>query len=138
VKLDKKFREKYADFIKGLELHSIQLIKCSMEKDEEFKPTGVELTLNEETSYKKTEEGFAAYISFFLLAERNNGEKFAINASYKVHYRTSVSITKKMFEIFAKSTLILHIWPYFRQLVHDLTVRAGLPPLVLPIIKMIK
>ena len=134
-------KEKYINFIKGLQLKNIQLLECAMKKDEEFLPINVDLTVEEKVKYKNTQGGFVVYFTFNLLAvnkEKETEKKFSIKAKYKVTYVSKDKVTKELFELFAGSTLILHLWPYFRQLVHDFTTRAGLPPLVLPVVKMVK
>jgi len=134
-----KLPEKYIEFIKGIELRNLELLKCSLKRDEGFIPEDISLKIQEKPPrYRKTDNGFIAYVSFSILAEKETGEKFTVEASYRVIYESKTPITKTLFEIFSTRALVLHAWPYFRQLVHDFTLRTGLPPLVLPVIKMVK
>lgn len=51
-------------------------------------------------------------------------------------YRSSnVEVNEALFEVFKDTTLILNTWPFIREFLYSCTLRAGLPPLVLPLAK---
>lgn len=58
-----------------------------------------------------------------------------IKAKYHIVYilhEPSIKISKSFMDIFRQMTVGMLLWPYFRQLVSDITSRMHLPPLTLP------
>ncbi len=61
-----------------------------------------------------------------------------IAAAYRAAYRvTSIRppLTEEEIDEFAQFNVPYTVWPYWRELVQSLTVRMGLPPLTLPLLK---
>ena len=48
-------------------------------------------------------------------------------------YQSSVPMTDSIFEVFQNTNLPLNLWPYLREMVHTVSMRMGLPSLVLPV-----
>jgi hypothetical protein len=61
-----------------------------------------------------------------------------IRAVYILRYRVPGDITpsKRDLSLFAETNAVLNIWPYWRQLVHDMSVRMELPPILLPLFRV--
>jgi hypothetical protein len=59
------------------------------------------------------------------------------NTVYQVNYRltNSVQLNDEDLSVFGNSTVVLAVYPFLRELLHSLTARSGLPPLVLPLIR---
>lgn len=61
-----------------------------------------------------------------------------IRAVYILRYRvpSSVTPTKRDLSLFAETSALLNIWPYWRQLVHETSLRMELPPILLPLYRV--
>jgi len=130
-------KKEYENFINGLTLKEIKIISCSAEVKKGFS-TPANLKLKEHPNYIKNNGKFIAYIEYILEGVKKGEKKkgFEIKVKYQVSYRTEISITDEIFKIFAQTSLRLHTWPYFREFVHEMTNRMGLPPLVLDVLKI--
>jgi preprotein translocase subunit SecB len=64
--------------------------------------------------------------------EKGDVAVLRINCQYTAHFHAS-GATMKTTTRFAKSEAKIIIWPYFRQLVSDLTARMSIPPVTIPI-----
>jgi hypothetical protein len=65
------------------------------------------------------------------------GDVLHISAEFVLDYRISespVEITDEAADAFGKMNGIHNIWPYWREYVQSVSVRAGLPPLVVPLV----
>ncbi len=134
----KKISKKgYENFINGLTLKEIKIVSCSAEVKENFS-TPANLKLTEHTKYVKKSGRFIAYIEYKLEGIKKGEKKkgFEVKVEYKVSYDTEIPITNEIFKIFSQTSLRLHTWPYFREIVNEMTIRMGLPPLVLDVLKV--
>jgi hypothetical protein len=51
-------------------------------------------------------------------------------------FSSDIPINKDIFDIFKILTVPLHSWPYAREFIHSTIVRLGLPPAILPLLKV--
>ncbi len=129
---------KYKNFIDGLKLLNIRILSSGTSVDEKFLPPA-NLELNQRKKYIKTEGNIFKVIHEYTLKGIKNGEAnpgFKIKVKYQIIYKSDIPITDDIFKIFSQTNLLLHTWPYFRQFVHEMTNRMGLPPLVLDVLKI--
>lgn len=127
----------YNKFIDGLELLEIKITYSEARAEEDFFPPA-EVEIEENKNYEKLEEGKFIVIHEYKLKGKKKDEKradFYIYVIYKLMYQSKTPITKKIFGVFSEISLPLHTWPYFRQFVHEMTSRMGLPPLTLNLLK---
>ncbi|MCK4257108.1 hypothetical protein KAX35_09480 [candidate division WOR-3 bacterium] len=129
-------RKKYSEFIRTLRLKNIRLISSSTQIEEEFSlPASVKI--KEESDYKVSEKGnFTILLKYLLSAKSKNTKKVGlrIKVYYSLDYSSDITITDEIFNKFKDRNLTLHTWPYFRQYVHETTIRMGLPPLILNVV----
>ena len=58
-----------------------------------------------------------------------------VECTFELGLRVATPMTKDYFAIFARVNLPVNTWPYFREFVHSMISRMGLPPVVLPLVK---
>ena len=82
-----------------------------------------------------TENGALVTIAYKLSAK--SGRKKVANVAVKVLVGFSISkpIPPEFFVLYNQFTLPLQTYPYFRECVHSLFSKMGLPPLILPLRK---
>ncbi len=127
-----------SDFIKGLTLKKFYISSIAASREENFNPPA-KIKIENEKDFEETENGNIAMHVHYLLSAVEKTKKepgFTISVTYILVYRSEAKITKTIFKKFSKS-LDVETWPYFRNLVNELTMRMGLPPLVLDILKII-
>jgi hypothetical protein len=61
-----------------------------------------------------------------------------IEAVFAARYSISnkIEITERDLESFAHTISLLHVWPYWREFVHSMSCRMGLPPITIPLFKI--
>jgi hypothetical protein len=56
-----------------------------------------------------------------------------LNAEFYLEYRVEGSLPEnEVLEAFGKDNVPFHMWPYWREFIHSMCGRTGLPELVLP------
>ena len=55
-----------------------------------------------------------------------------IDATYRVEFSSEEPFSDEFFDTYKESSLQLLLWPFFRELVYDITSKMYIPPLVLP------
>jgi preprotein translocase subunit SecB len=61
-----------------------------------------------------------------------------IEAVYRAQYQLTGKheVSQRDLAAFAQTISLLHVWPYWRELVQSMTTRMGLPPLTIPLFKI--
>ena len=142
-------RERYNDFIQGLEILNICLKEVKYVRgfllDREKYPI-VNISLlpkNPKFIQKKNSNNLKINfkIEFRLDQRKTKKEKpkniFKLEAIYEVDYEVQKPMDESVFEIFMTNNIPLNIHPYIRHLVQDSMLKVGLPPLILPVIKKV-
>ena len=125
------------DFIKGIELKNIYISNLAANREKDFRPPA-SIKIENEKEFKQLENGnIEMYVEYTLTAVKKGKKKpgFTISVEYTLLFQSKVEITEVHFKRFSRS-LDVETWPYFRNLVNELTMRMGLPPLVLNVLKV--
>jgi hypothetical protein len=90
------------------------------------------------TEYKLTDaaDGYFDATGKFVLTVtdgKQSSPALVIECKYESHFHCHAPVNKEFAERFTTSELRLVLWPYFRELVHDLCGKMGIPPLTIPI-----
>jgi preprotein translocase subunit SecB len=82
------------------------------------------------------EKNVKAVSTFTLKVQSNKSDDLilSITGSYEILLITDGDIPKSFWNVYKSITLPLKIWPYFRELVQNITSRMNIPPLTLPIL----
>ncbi len=137
MKKEKLSTNLYNEFISGLNLIGIKLIYSKAEIKEDFSPPA-QIYIDQKKSYKKLDDNrFIVKHEYKLTGKKKDSEEgISIDVIYYITYKSKIPMTKKIFSVFSEISLPMHTWPYFRQFVHEMTVRMGLPPLILDLLKL--
>jgi preprotein translocase subunit SecB len=133
-------KERYLQFIKGLEIKNLILKSCKAEliaDRVDFTKDGA-FNVHDECSYKMRDDNTCVVTLEYQLAAAYAGQKekvLSVEATYEVTYKVSVPMTDEMFGVFSKTSLPLNTWPYFREFANSILTRMGLPGLTLPVLK---
>lgn len=129
----------YASILKCIELDNISLSKCSMEVFNCSKKGGsINLNFKDKYTFSDAPNTVNFIASFKLegvLGEDENKETlFKMSGEFNISYfKTSeVIISKDFFDVFKEMSLIVFVWPYYREYIQNMIVRAGIPPFTLP------
>lgn len=138
MKKSKLSPAKYREFIKGTGLKELKVVFLQASVKETFKPPA-QIHIKADSSYKKLKGNKIKVLQKYKLeCTKKGGNKpgFTVEIHYNILYSTKIPITEEIFEIFSQTSVRLHTWPYFRQIVHQMTMLMNLPPLVLDTIKI--
>lgn len=128
--------EQYQEVLSKLTLQEIRLISSNMKFTEENNENALELVIDEKLNFQDSGDVVSFLSSFKLVANGKSNEKEAISIDcvYKAVYSksTDVKISKDFVEIFENTSLGIILWPYFREHIHTNISKMNMPPLVLP------
>jgi len=127
----------YNDFVKGIELKDIYISSLKASREKEF-GTPANIHIESKKDFEKLEKGNIEMRVEYTLTAIKKGKKkpgFKISVVYTLLFQSKIEITEAYFKKFSHS-LTVETWPYFRNLVNELTMKMGLPPLVLRILKV--
>jgi preprotein translocase subunit SecB len=122
--------------LRGIELREIFIKKMKSEIYHEHYHDGLTVSFKETSEYR-AENGKFVITCELKLEAKNSKKKVAIriDATYELNFDSQEPINQDFFDIYKRGSLPLNIWPYFRELVHSTTLRMGIPPLLLPLLK---
>ena len=128
--------KEYNHRISKTELLSISLIESNVKLEKGKLPGGLELKIEDETSYKNTKKGFAdALHQYHVEATLKKKPFFEIMVKFCIELQCETPIDKEFFDIFSKVTLPRMTFPYLREFVSNVTGRMNVPPVTLPMIR---
>lgn len=73
-------------------------------------------------------------------ARQDKAPSVVIRAIYELAYEVPPEITPSQqdLEMFADTNAVLNVWPYWREIVQNLSMRLDLPPILLPLFRLAK
>lgn len=131
----------YAAFLSGIKLVALGLQECNANIDrgtyfELLDKKNIQRRIS--ASYfldESTSEYFnvSASLTLTVDSEKEHAAAMSIACKYEAHFHCDrCKINKDFASRFTNSELRLVIWPYFRQLVNDMTSRMLVPPILIP------
>lgn len=132
----------YSDFLKGVKLYIVALDHASSTIDRERywecneRKNGMVRMI--ETSYEATAiEGthfdVIGRFEMKILSTTDKSELVTVGCQYSSHFHSRTRVDKEEADKFANAEAKIILWPYFRQLVTDLSARMFIPPIVVPL-----
>jgi hypothetical protein len=132
----------YSTFLKGVKLFIIALDNVSSDIDRERywecseRKGGMVRAI--EASYEAMAiEGkhfdVVGRLQMKILSKSDNSELVRIACQYSSHFHASIRVDKRVAQKFANAEAKIVIWPYFRQLVSDISGRMHIPPVIVPL-----
>jgi preprotein translocase subunit SecB len=138
--------KRYNELIKDIELSDIYLGSVQFKRHAFPDPdtyTDVRASLTTGKSTYKSSEGelFIQQQFQFLLEEVSDDRKksrklFELKGTYCLLYQSAQTIDDEIFELFKNRNIPINLHPYTRELIHNSMARAGLPPFILPALKI--
>jgi len=132
----------YEEFLRSVKPIALGLVECSSRLDREAlgqmaarKNNGVRL-ISTEYQLTAAEGGYFDATGKFSLAVAEKTKAtpaLAIQCTYETHFHCKAPVEKKLAERFTASELRLVLWPYFRELVFDLSGKMSIPPIAIPL-----
>lgn len=138
--MEKKQNKKivtYSEFIKELHLKHLYQLNVAVSRNEVFS-LPAKIHIKNEAKFKNEENNILKVYTTYKLTATEKGKKepgMNISVTYLVIYSSKIEMNEEYFKKFSKSSLIVESWPYFRNLVHEFTMRMGLPSLVLDVFR---
>jgi len=126
--------EEYQVILQGLSLAHIHLRECKFSAKPETMGTDTALKVlwEAEASFQDLGDGLIIIDHRYDLKGRSkNADVVKVRAQYRVALLSKEPFTEEFFNIY-KRNLLLHTWPYLRELVSSMTARAGLTQFTLP------
>lgn len=138
----------FAELISSLKLINISLDAVKAEKKPTFS-LPAQINTNILHSYKKAPKNkqnkgeselftYYVYSSFHVEATQDDKKTPGLNIELKycIFLSSPVELNDELFDSFKESYLLLIVYPYFRYAVQDITLKMGLPPLILDLVQL--
>lgn len=131
----------YQKFLQSVEPVGLGLTSCRSELNREeyarsmAQKGGATRTISTEYKLQDAEHGYFETTGRFELTVtdgRKSNPALIIQCVYESHFHCKAPVDKELAERFTASELRLVLWPYFRELVHDLCGKMGIAPLTIP------
>jgi preprotein translocase subunit SecB len=139
--LDRATHDEARKLIACAQLQSIRFVKftLSLALQEDSSAEEVELSTSSKSTGKISATGMT--LIFDLRVRGKSRERNVIDISGRVEaiydLPDSEPPTEPQMNAFAKTNGMLNVWPYWREYVQSATLRAGLPPLTLPLFRVV-
>jgi|SRR5271155_5378087 len=138
---EKPAKPSYENFLRSVRLVAIGLRDCSCNLDREHYyqiSKGRDGLTRINADYKVTRTGdghFDAFGTFTVAIEDQKRKREVLTAacSLEAHFHADFDRESKFPDRFATGELRLILWPYFRELVSNLTARMAIRPVVVPL-----
>lgn len=130
--------ELYRKILSGLELKNLFLISCTSNIDRSSLGTEAGIKIVDDASYSKSEKNEIEITQKYSIEAKDQTSKkkfLNIKCEYHLIYTSREDFTEEFFEVFKKANLPINSWPFFRELVYNITSRMYIPPISLPLIK---
>lgn len=132
--------EEYSSILKSLEIENIFLSESSFKVFDCSKNGGtIDLAFKDKYSFSEAGGEKAFFIASFKMdgslgKEEDKETLFKMSGEFKIECRkeNNVTISKEFFEVFRDTSLVVFVWPYYREFIQNTLVRAGFPSLTLP------
>jgi preprotein translocase subunit SecB len=85
------------------------------------------------TAVEGTHFDVIGHLEMKILSKSDNSELVKIACQYSTHFRAHSRVDKRVAQRFANAEAKIIIWPYFRQLVSDVSARMHIPPIIIPL-----
>lgn len=128
----------YREFLSKVQIAELSLKKVSSEifKEKflpENKPT---VSISDSYNITSSDKNIKIESSFELKVTVDKSEEIILflNALHEIILIPESKFPSPFWNIYKSATLPLKIWPYFRELVQNITSRMNIPPLTLPIL----
>lgn len=125
----------YNKFVKQIEIDDLRIVSAQVNiLDYSYFPSSTEVKWSMRASYEKAGEQFnvSHRYNVTILDKETNEAKAKISVAFFVVYSSKIPISDAFFKIFKTRNLPLNTWPYFREFVHNITMRTGWPPFIAP------
>lgn len=132
--------KEYNAILAQVELKEIALEECSAKIRKDRIAKSLKISIKDKISYKR-EEGSDNHIwithGYEVIASSDSKRDFALKITclFSVAYSAKVPLGEPFLDIFMNRSARMHTWPYFRELVQNLTQRMNVPPLTLPLLR---
>ncbi len=137
-------KEDYNNFIRSIELEEIYVSDLSFKRFGNL-PEDIEISVKviikpTKNEYKKIDSDLYEITHRILfkleyIQEAQRKAFFELKATYKLNYRTKLELTDEIFKIFIKRNIPINVAPFLRETISNSMYRAGLPPILLPLLK---
>ena len=129
-----------------VQIEDVRLVRCECRIEPRAlappHPPRLQAKFSHEASTQVGPDRIAVVTRFRFSAIREEGEKHepcvGIEASFVVTYAAEglTGLEPEHFNSFGALNGVFNAWPYWRELLHNLTFRMGLPAFVLPVLRI--
>jgi preprotein translocase subunit SecB len=132
--------EQYGKLLAGVDFNKITLTKLEYEINSLAFVEPVVIHFTRKVTLKEQKDAIFSVDVFFEFegkTETTQIKILSVSGNYLLDFSTKSPVNQDFIEIFTETSLGNLIWPYLRELFTNLTYRANIPPVFLPLLKFI-
>lgn len=125
----------YNEFIKQIKIEGLRIVSARVNiLDYSYSPSSTEVKWSMRAIYEKAEKQFnvSHRYNVTILDKETSEAKAKISVTFFVVYSSKIPVSDDFFNIFKTRNLPLNTWPYFREFIHNITLRMGWPTFIAP------
>ncbi|MEN6520086.1 MAG: hypothetical protein ABFD46_02910 [Armatimonadota bacterium] len=131
--------KEYRIVLEGLNLLSLELENCIMKSTQDMSDRSASISNridDSQAAFEPRPDG-TVIVKHRYSEKTKIGKKvvFSLDATFRLVFQSKNEFSDDFFIIFRAVSLNLYTWPYFRELLNNLSSRTGMPPLTLPMLK---
>lgn len=135
--------DQYKQLVEGVELQEIVLREVEAKRtSDQPGPWVADAKLDINGNLDSSKDLVEASVSVMITATQGTSheEVAVIRTTWFVRYhlRKGLVVGHDLIQAFVQRNVPINIWPYVRELVSSLTMRMGMPPLLLPTLKILR
>lgn len=130
----------YQELVRNIDIIGISLKELKVENLSSSNQKDIEISVKHKSSpsYEKEGDLLKVFSVFEVSGKTNNQTEFVINFILQLDYKLDAkfSIEDQYIKFFIQNNVPVNAWPYARELVSNMTLRMGLSPLILPVMRV--
>lgn len=132
----------YAEFLREIQLIGLGLADCAAKLDRDLyfdvvSQKNSTRIISSHYELKDVQKEFFDVSARFSLHVQDKNKKFtplSIECGFMGHFHCNArDVPREFAERFSQSELRIVLWPYFREVVSDITSKMAIPPLLVPL-----
>ncbi|MBE1556431.1 protein-export chaperone SecB [Sporosarcina limicola] len=131
--------KKYQDLINDIDIDEIILRNLAVNNPSELLQENIQISTEHSISdYRREGDLFKVLTEFVVNGTGSSQDIFSIHFTLEVVYKLDkqYNFENQYFDLFTQNNVPVNVWPFARELVSNLTMRMGLPPLLLPVLRV--
>ena len=130
--------KQYQEILEGISLKGLSLVKSNCVLNEKNKTEKMDIEIDEKSAYVSKGNDVFVTQKYCLTVGDKRRYFLKVECKYQLIFETKKEFSKEFFKIYKQLSLPTNIWPFFREYVFDMSSKMYIPPLILPLKRIVR